>query len=250
MSITSIKINGVLPVVPGMKTLDDFVVTNWFSDFPVVTGTNKGGYYFSDIVTDITLNSFNNALPLIEYGTFDNSQGYISVNSSNYLDTSVIDSGNTKIIAVIRRPPVHTDGSVYFVADFSTASGSGIGVALGIGTDGNLRMAAQNAGGSLGLATVAWPASIAVGDLCAVAGHAYQGQVYAAVYNPATLNYVGSSASLSGTKSAGTKSLLIGKRPDGNTSTTSIDIKSAVLIDGQITGAEQLAVMQYMLAMN
>lgn len=247
MSITSIKINGVLPMVPGMKTLDDFIVTNWFPDFPSVTGSVIGGYYFGSAVNDITLNSFNNAVPAVVNGNLENSAGYIRANQSNYLNTNLKTDGPTKIISVIRRPPAPTGGSCFFVGDFSTSSN--VGFALGIGTDGNLRMVAQTAGGALGVSYVSFPGSVAVGDLCVVAGHAYQNQVYSAVYDPDAQNYTGALATLYGTLSAGSLDILIGRRQVGNNASSSVDIKSAVIISGAVTGSEQLAVMKYMLAM-
>lgn len=230
-----------------MKTLDDFIVTNWFPDFPAVTGTVIGGYYFSDIVNDIKLNSFNNAVPAIVNGTINNTAGYITASQDNYLDTSLKSAGPTKIIAVIRRPPAPSGGSGFFLGDFSSTTN--VGFALGIGTDGNLRMIAQNAGGALGLSYVAWPSSVAVGDLCVVAGHAYQDQVYSAVYDPVAQNYTGALATLYGTRAPGTLDILIGRRQVGNNASFSVDIKSAVIINGAVTGSEQLAVMKYMLNM-
>ena len=65
MPITSVAIDGSLPYISGLKDLDDFIVTNWFSDMPAHSGTNIGGFYFGYPVQNLTMNSFNNAiLPL------------------------------------------------------------------------------------------------------------------------------------------------------------------------------------------
>ncbi|EPF1298333.1 hypothetical protein ACSQOT_004851 [Klebsiella michiganensis] len=248
MPISSIFIDGALQVIPGMKTLDDFIITNWFSDFPTVDGTKLGGYYFGTPVSNLAMNSFNNAAPATLNGSFDNSQGYINVDVNNYLDTTLKAPVPLKILAVIKRPSNPT-AATYFISDFSGTGTGGVGFGLGIATDGKLRMTGQN-DTTTAIASVDFPSSVAVGDLCAIAAHVIQGSVYVAVYNPTTATYVAGNASMSGTRAAGTKDILIGRKTDNNTSTTSIAIKSAVLINGEITGAQQLAAMQYMLAMD
>ncbi|HDY7399538.1 hypothetical protein [Klebsiella michiganensis] len=248
MPISSIFIDGALQVIPGMKTLDDFIITNWFSDFPTVDGTKLGGYYFGTPVSNLAMNSFNNAAPATLNGSFDNSQGYINVDVNNYLDTTLKAPVALKVLAVIKRP-ANPSVATYFISDFSGTGTTGVGFGLGIATDGKLRMVGQN-DATTAVASVDFPSSVAVGDLCAIAAHVIQGAVYVAIYNPVTATYVAGNASMSGTRVVGTKNILIGRKTDNNTSTASTAIKSAVLINGEITGAQQLAAMQYMLAMD
>ncbi|HBM3074564.1 TPA: hypothetical protein LVL86_006370, partial [Klebsiella michiganensis] len=181
-------------------------------------------------------------------GSFDNSQGYINVDVNNYLDTTLKAPVALKVLAVIRRPS-NPSVANYFISDFSGTGVAGLGFGLGIATDGKLRIVGQN-DATTAVASVDFPSSIAVGDLCAIAAHVIQGAVYVAIYNPATATYVAGNTAMSGTRSAGTKNILIGRKTDNNTSTASTAIKSAVLINGEITGAQQLAAMQYLLAMD
>ncbi len=248
MPIPAVFIDSDLPETPGQKNIDDFIVKNWFTDFPAVDGTKLGGYYFGNPVSNLAMNSFNNAAPATLNGSFDNSPGYINVDVDNYLDTTLEAPVALKVLAVIRRPS-NPSAANYFISDFSGMGAAGLGFGLGIATDGKLRMVGQN-DATTAVASVDFPSSIAVGDLCAIAAHVIQGAVYVAIYNPATESYVAGNTTLSGTRSAGTKNILIGRKTDNNTSTASTAIKSAVLINGEITGAQQLAAMQYMLAMD
>ncbi|MCI4413839.1 hypothetical protein GSE38_07985, partial [Klebsiella variicola] len=86
--ITSIFINGALPVVDGMKRLSDFTVINLFDGFPELSdGTPYAGYCFAQDVPDIANNSFNFEKQATITGSLDNSKGYVSVNVDNYIDT-------------------------------------------------------------------------------------------------------------------------------------------------------------------
>ncbi|HHN8503180.1 TPA: hypothetical protein ACRR13_003991 [Klebsiella quasipneumoniae] len=249
MPITSIYIDSELPVIPGMKTLDDFIIRDWFPGFPAVDGTKIGGYYFGSEVTNISMNSFNESLPASIIGTLDNSSGSVNVDVNNYINTNITSPQKIKVFAVIKRPAVPSS-NIYFISDFSGINATGTGFALGIGTDGRLRMVAQNSGEpSPGAASVVFPSSIPVGGLCAIAAHVIQGTAYVAVYDPSTLTYSGASAAVSGTRVAGSTGILLGRKVDNNTSTSSTALRSAVLIDGEVTGAQQLAVMQYLLSM-
>ena len=248
MPIPAIYIGSPLTVIPGMKTLSDFIITNWFTGFPEVDGTKIGGYYFGTPVNNLAMNSFNNSVPATLNGTFDNSQGYINVDVNNYIDTTLKAPVALKVLAVIKRP-ANPSVATYFISDFSGTGTTGVGFGLGIATDGKLRMVGQN-DATTAVASVDFPSSVAVGDLCAIAAHVIQGAVYVAIYNPVTATYVAGNASMSGTRVVGTKNILIGRKTDNNTSTASTAIKSAVLINGEITGAQQLAAMQYMLAMD
>ncbi|EIY2679243.1 hypothetical protein MMK78_006176 [Raoultella planticola] len=249
MPIPSIFINSPLPVIPGMKTLDDFIITNWFSDMPTNNGTRIGGFYFGTPVSNITMNSFNNAVPGVIHGSLSNSQGYVSVNVDNYLDLGFVAPAATKILGVIRRPPVPADGNDYFIADLAGSGTTAVGFAVGVGTDGRLRAAAQNAGSGLATSSIAFPDAVAVGDFCAFAVHAIGNEVYVAIYDPETQNYSGIVNTLPGTRVAGNTNVLLGRKTDNNTSNASVDVKSLVIINGAITGAQQLAIMQYLLAM-
>lgn len=247
--ITSIFINGKIPFVEGMKNLSDFEFKNQFVDFPVLaSATLFAAYYFGAEATDITANNLDINSQATQYGTLDNSPGYITVNTDNYLDTGYKAPAAITVGALIRRPP-GAGSTVWFLADFA-GSTNGIGFAVGISTSGRLVVAGQNSGATAAaLAQVGFPASIAVGDFVALTAYIRNGTVTIAVYDPSAQNFQASSAGLTGTRAAGTNDILIGRKIDNNTSTTSTDVGSVVLIDGELSTAEHLAVQQYLLNM-
>ncbi|HHR5529079.1 TPA: hypothetical protein ACS61V_005239, partial [Klebsiella quasipneumoniae] len=88
MPITAILLDMNGPVIPGMKTLDDFTISNWFVGLPDVSATPLAGYYFGEPAPDITYNSYNKNAPAVIHGSLNNADGYISVNNTDYLDTT------------------------------------------------------------------------------------------------------------------------------------------------------------------
>ncbi|HBR2359771.1 hypothetical protein AAHV69_27190 (plasmid) [Klebsiella pneumoniae] len=249
--ITSIFINGILPVVDGMKKLSDFTLINWFEDFPALsTATPYAGHFFGQDVADITNNSFNLENPATIIGTLDNSNGYVSVNTDNYLDTNEKATLDLTVGGCFKRPAVPS-GSLFFISDFSGIGADATGFAIGVGANGKLRAAAQNAGvAQTSIADVDFPSSIAVGDYCAFTAFIRNGTVTIAVYNPVTQQYESTAVGLSGNRAAGTKNVLIGRKQDNNATSLSCDVRSVVLINGSLSTAEHIAVQQYLLNMS
>ncbi|WP_232551159.1 hypothetical protein [Klebsiella michiganensis] len=248
--ITSIFINGTLPVVDGMKNLNDFIISNWFEDFPALSAaTPYAGYHFGQYVTDINNNSFNSENPATVSGSLNNSNGYISVNVDNYLDTNEKAALNLTVGGCFKRPEVPS-GSLFFISDFTGTGSDAIGFAIGVSAAGKLRAAAQNAGvAQTSIADVDFPSSIAVGDYCAFTAFIRNGMVTIAVYNPVTQQYDSTAVGLSGDRAAGTKNVLIGRKQDNNATSLSCDVRSVVLINGGLSTAEHVAVQQYLLNM-
>lgn len=249
MPITSIYIDGKLPVISGMKTLNDFTVKNWFPDFPSTDGTPYGGYYFGTPVHDITLNSFDNTIPLTVVGTVNNDTGYVNVGTNNYLDTNEKSPVAISTAVCFVRPATPA-ANMWFLADFAGSGLGSTGWAIGIGANGKIRLAAQVAEqANATVAEVDFPAAVTVGSECAVTAFIRQGTITITVYDPSTQNYVSSAVTLPGTRVAGTNDILIGRKVDNNSSVATVSIKATVLINGSMTAAQHVAVQQYMLAM-
>ncbi|HBT3899248.1 TPA: hypothetical protein MEZ67_003396 [Klebsiella pneumoniae] len=249
MSITSIYIDGKLPVIPGMKTLADFTVKNWFTDFPVTDGTPYAGYYFGTPVHDITLNSFDNAVPLTIVGTVTNANGYATVGTDNYLNTHEKSPVSITAAACFVRPPTPA-ANMWFLADFAGSGLGSTGWAIGIGANGKLRLAAQVADqANATVAELDFPASVPVGNECAITAFIRQGTITVTVYNPSTQTYVSNAVTLPGTRAAGTNDILIGRKVDNNSSTATIEVKAVVLLNGSLTTSQHIAVQQYLLGM-
>lgn len=251
MPITSIFIDSELPVIPGMKTLNDFIITNWFKDMPDVDATPFAGYYFGTPAFDITMNSFNNTLPAIVHGSLNNADGTIHVSIDNYLDTiELAPVGITVAGAFIR--PSNPTGNAFIIGDYMGEAGASDakGFAIGINSTGQLRVAAKNLDSTNSAsANIAFPSSVPVGALCAFTAYIRQGTITIAVYDPTTSNYVSNAAVLGGTRSAGTNSVLFGRKHDANSVDMVTPLKSVVLMEGAMTESQHVAVMQYLLSM-
>lgn len=244
--ITSIFNNGEFTFVPGMKKLSDFEVINWFDDFPALKAMPFAGYYFGKDATDIAINNFDLENAAVEYGSLDNKNGFISADVDNYLDTQVKAPLKLTIGARIRRPAVPS-GSLWFIGDYSGLGATGVGFAVGVGVDGKLRAAAQNTGvAQTTIASVDFPASIAVGDVVALTAYIRNGTVTIAVYNPETQEYDSNAVGMGGERAEGTANIFIGRKVDNNATTLSTDIGAIVMIDGELTTAEHIAVQQYL----
>ena len=245
--ITSIFINGALPVVDGMKRLSDFTVINLFDGFPELSdGTPFAGYCFAQDVPDIANNSFNFEKQATITGSLDNSKGYVSVNVDNYIDTNEKASQKLTVAGLFRRP-LAPAGSLYFISDFSGADANATGFAIGVATNGKLRVAAQNAGvAQVSVADVDFPSSIAVGDYCAFTAFIRNSTITVAVYDPVRQQYNSTPVGLGGERKAGTRNILIGRKHDNNATALSNDVAAVVLIDGELTPAEHLAVQKYL----
>ncbi|WP_407302669.1 hypothetical protein ACHQJB_12170 [Raoultella planticola] len=247
--ITSIKINGKIPVQPGMKKVDDFYVTNWFEDFPDTSSAPFAGFYFGEYANNITYNSFDGGNPAVQYGELNNEPGYIHANTINYLDSKKKATLALTIGARILRPATPS-GDLWFVADFSGSGAAGSGFAVGVGSNGRLRVAAQNTGASTAIiAEVDFPASISVGDIVAVTASIKDGSLIISVYDPTTNASISGASGLSGTRTVGTTNILIGRKPDNNFTTLSTDISAIVMLNGSLTSAEHLSVQRYLYSM-
>lgn len=249
MSITSIYIDGKLPVIPGMKTLDDFTVKNWFPDFPTTDGVPYAGYYFGPQTHDITLNSFDNTIPLSVVGSVNNDSGFVTVGTDNYLNTHEKAPVAVTVAACFIRPTTPAANS-WFLADFAGSGLGSTGWAVGIGANGKLRLAAQVADqANATVAELDFPTSVPVGNECAITAFIRQGTITVTVYNPSTQTYVSNAVTLPGTRAAGTNDILIGRKVDNNSSTATIEVKAVVLINGSLTTSQHVAVQQYLLGM-
>ncbi|SAS94451.1 hypothetical protein [Klebsiella pneumoniae] len=251
MPITAILLDMNGPVIPGMKTLDDFTISNWFVGLPEVSATPFAGYYFGEPAPDITYNSYNKNAPAVINGSLNNADGYISVNNTDYLDTSQKAPLTLTICGVAKRNAGGASLNAHMLADFSGSGSTESGFSIGFtnGT-GNLFCVGQNNGqSSAGYAYAAFPASIAVGDLFAFAASITQGTVTVDIYNPQTGALISSSAAFSGTRVAGTNNVLLGRKTDNNNETTTKYIKSVLLMEGVLTSAEKVSVSQFLLSM-
>ncbi|EJT9717963.1 hypothetical protein QHZ97_005008, partial [Escherichia coli] len=184
-------------------------------------------------------------------GSLNNADGYISVNNTDYLDTSQKAPLTLTICGVAKRNAGGASLNAHMIADFSGSGSAASGFSIGFtnGT-GNLFCVGQNNGqSSAGYAYAAFPASIAVGDLFAFAASITQGTVTVDIYNPQTGALISSSAAFSGTRVAGTNNVLLGRKTDNNNETTTKYIKSVLLMNGILTSAEKISVSQFLLAM-
>lgn len=250
MPIAAIYIDGKFSNTQGMMNVNDFLVSNWFRNFPDTDGVPFAGYYFGNTVLDITRNSFDNSIPLKINGEISNRNGYVTLNTENYFDTSITAPVSITLAGVARRREVTEGTNQYMIADFSGAAGQGLGLAVGFSVTGGLIVAGQNPGQSVSaVATVNFPESIEVGDWFSYTAFIRQGTITVAIYNPATQKYISAAQVLPGTRVAGTQNIFLGRKPDNNNNNASFDIKSVVMISGSISEAQHIAVMQYLLAM-
>lgn len=247
---TSLNLGGPVPFKTGMKTLADFEKLNWFPDFPATDGVPYAGYYFGELVSDITLNSFEANKPLVVNGVVDNTQGYITVGVDNYLDTQNKAPVALTVAGVMRRPLTASGANTYAIADFSGAGSVAHGFGVGFSVDGRALAALQNIGvANASYAYVTFPDSIQPGDFFAFTAFARQGTITMAVYDPSTEKYVSSASAVSGNIAAGDNNILIGRKTDGNNSALTTDLKSVVLINGSLSADQHIAVQKYLLAM-
>ena len=247
--ITSILIDGKIPFVSGMKKLSDFVVGNWFDDFPALSSASPyAGYYFGQYTDNIAANSFNADNPATINGNISNNNGYISVGVNDFLNTNEKATLNLTVGILVRRPP--EPSGRWIISDFTGSGAAGLGFALGTGDGGMVTIAAETVDSTfINLKTVAIPDSVGVGDFFAVTATVRQNNIIAAVYDPSTDNYVSATSDLNGTRAAGTLNILIGKKQDNNTSTSKTDILAAVLIDGALTTTEHLEVQRFLMTL-
>lgn len=246
MPITSLFINGVLPVIPGMKTLDDFNLKNWFLGLPASDATVKGGFYFGSAATDITYNPFNVDEPATINGTLSNASGFITVNTDNNLNTHLKAPVATTICCVMKR---EATGALTVISDFSGAGSTGLGFL--VGADNNrMSIAGQNSGAAG--ATYAYaplPSSVSVDANFAFVASITNGALAVDVYDPSTTTVLSGTASLAGTRVAGTKDIIIGAKPENNADNKTKRIKSTLIMEGLMTADQKKAVMQYLIAM-
>ncbi|MCS5969445.1 hypothetical protein LNP26_27205 [Klebsiella variicola subsp. variicola] len=115
------------PVIPGMKTLDDFTISNWFVGLPDVNcNTPLMSYYFGEPAPDIKYNSYNKNAPAVIHGSLDNADSYISVNNTDYLDTTQKAHLTLTICGVAKRNAGGISSlNTHMIADFSGSSSSG-----------------------------------------------------------------------------------------------------------------------------
>lgn len=250
MSITSIYIDEELKVIPGMKTLDDFLTLSWFRGLPGIGAVPFAGYYFGAPVTDTTLNSFDNSTPLTIVGSVSNAGGVVNVGRDNYADTGYKSPTDMTIATVIKKG--NTRGAnTYFISDLSGNGTSLFGFGLAISTSGNIILAAQNAGQSgPTYANANFYTGAVVGELVGVVATVKNGSLYVATYDPTSQAMLSGTAVPPGTYLAGVNNMLLGCKVDNNTSAMTTEIKSALLMAGDLTASEQVSVMQYLLAMD
>lgn len=246
MPITSLFIDGVLPVIPGMKTLDDFNLKNWFLGLPASDATVKGGFYFGSAVTDITYNSFNIDEPATINGTLSNASGFITVNTDNNLNTHQKAPVATTICGVMKR---EATGSLTVISDFSGTGITGLGFLVGA-DDTKMSIAGQNSGiSNVTYAYASLPTSVSVGENFAFVASITNGALAVDVYDPSTTTVLSGTASLPGTRVAGTKDIIIGAKPENNAGSKNKRIKSTLIMEGLMTADQKKAVMQYLIAM-
>lgn len=250
MPITAILIDANGPVIPGMKTLDDFIISNWFIGLPDTGAVPFSGFYFGDPVTDITYNSYDKNTPAVVHGSLNNASGYIQVNTTDYLDTMKKAPLTLTVCGVAKRAAT-SDINIHFVADFSGSGANSFGFTIGFAGNGQqLFMAAQNTGvTTASYAYVTFPGSVGIGDVFTFTASISPGSLTIDIYNPVTSTMVSGAVTLPGTRVAGTNNVLLGRKTDNNVETTTKNIKSVLLMDGVLTSAEKISVSQFLLSM-
>lgn len=249
MSITSIYIDAELQVIQGMKNISDFLSLNWFRGLPDIGATPFAGYYFGTPATDISLNSYDNSKPLSFVGTVTNEGGVINVGRDNYAVTDYKSPTDMTIATVIKKGGTR-GANTYFISDLSGTGTSVIGFGLAISTSGNIVLAVQNSGQTgPTYANANFYSEAVVGELVGVVATVKNGSLYVATYDPTTQTMTSGTASPPGTYSAGVNNIRIGCKVDNNTSGLTTEVKSALLMAGELTTSEQVSVMQFLLAM-
>lgn len=250
MPITSLYIDSVLPVIPGMKTLDDFNVTNWFLGFPTTDATPLAGFYFGAAVTDITYNSFNQAYPATVVGTVSNASGFITVNNTNNVITNQKAPVAVTICGVMKRENA-SGTNVHAIADFSGAGTTAFGFSIGFASNGSqIFLAGQNNGqAAANYAYATFPDSIPIDANFAFVASISNGALAIDIYDFTNDVVISGTNSLPGTRVAAINNTIIGAKADNNFNNISKRVKSTIIMDGLITAAQKKAVMQYLIAM-
>lgn len=249
--ITAIYIDAILPTIPGMKTLDDFTASNWFYGLPATTAVPYAGFYFGTPVSDLVYNSYNPGEPGAIVGSVTNTDGFITVNPNNYFNTNQKATQTFTVCGVAKRNAGGPSLNAHMLADFAGTAATAQGFSIGFApTDGRLFIATQNEGQSTATyAYAAFPSSIAVGDLFAFTASVSQGAIAVDIYNPSTMLMVSGTGAPGGTRTAGVNNVLLGRKTDNNTETTSKYFRSAILMDGLLTTDEKIEVSKYLVSM-
>ncbi|MEH8710263.1 hypothetical protein [Klebsiella quasipneumoniae] len=237
--ITSIFLDTVLPVIPGMKTLDDFIVKNYYSDVPV-SADWISGYYWDQVNPRIAANSINPASSGVVIGAPIRNADSVTFSPSAYIDTQMKMPAKLTVAMTFKRPATNP---AFVFSDYSGTGSTATGFAIGISSSGGVA-AFQDSGA----AVIPVPAGIAVGDMLGVTAYIRDTTISVSVYNPATDTIITGYGNPPVARTAGTRTALVGRKFDNN-GANSVSARTLLVANGDIgPAANHLSVIKYLLA--
>lgn len=248
MEITSIYLDTVLPTIPGMLNIRDFLVHNFFEDMPPIpNGTIPiAGFYWGPEQPNITDNGYKPELPATVHGEPSNATGRLVVDRNNYLDTNLGGSlSEWSWAAGVYRPMTNPDQSLWYFSNFQGAGSDATGWAVGVGNNGRLRVGYQTLGRPFAGFDLDWPSSVAPGGKCAISGIVWGGRITIAVYDPLTDNYV-SSGGNTPIHTAFNRNFLVGAKYDNNLFAGSAQLYALLVFPEDIAGVGHTQTLRYL----
>ncbi|QUG76379.1 hypothetical protein GKQ23_15815 [Erwinia sp. E602] len=251
MAITSLFINGTLPVIPGMKKLSDFEMPDIFEGLPLPAVNWRAGYFFGPKNPQMAANllfpehsgeAFNSPVRSDFGATF---------NAQSYIDTAIKLPAYVSVAGVIRRPPVSTE-TTFILTDFTGTAAAGNGLAVAVRSSGKLALYHQNGEAAPLLTEVDFPASVKVGDKAGFTVSVKDKVLIIAMYDPETETLNVKNAATTYARMESVRSALIGAKYSNNTA-TSVEVRALLVAEGDIgvtSGqADHITLLKYLLSL-
>lgn len=251
MAITSLFINGTLPVIPGMKKLSDFEMPDIFDGLPLPKLNWRAGYFFGHENPQLAANLlFPDASGAAINGPVRSDFG-AAFNAQSYIDTTLKLPAVVSIAGIIRRPPVSTE-TTFILTDFTGAAAAGNGLAVAVRSSGKLALYHQNGEAAPQLTEVDFPASVNVGDPVGFTISVKEKTLTIAIYDPATETLNVKNAVTAYDRAESVRSALVGAKYTNNT-TTSVEIRTLLVAEGDIGvtngQADHITLIKYLLSL-
>lgn len=245
-TVSVLKLDIEIPYNSKMKSISWFTGGNFFDGAPDISSNYAAGFMLGEENSLPQTNFYNLEAPGVIHGEVAQSSGYSNLNKDNYIDTLIPASGYGIFALSLLMPNVPSQ-SLWALSSFTSSGTTGNGIALGFGSNGDIRFILQNPGStSLKSANIPKPSWVSIGDRISIAGVVSSTEIALYIYNEELSSVTKASVTpISGGIIDNGKTILLGAKHDTNLESSFVSERVCMVSFGEFSNDNILNLLKF-----